>query len=394
MATLDVSIPETLASKIKRILGMGGRINMAFVDRETESGEPMMLSTQVTSVFNKTERTTLAAAAMLPVPDLDIPRGPHPTYDTYYATYEKTLHAKWHNVSEKQASAAADAAVSGPLGTLNVSAHSMELDVIDPRRVSAEFLKQYNAELIPEDEEVEIDCGAYDDLLFIDYRFNNRMNYASPTSTEAPQGLYMDTYVFNPKRGGGQTLETHAFPHYWVRRSPDCTGAVLLARKVEGSEDEYKFAMFSVPEGYSFKAGSDAMHSDSWLHGNYAVSLNIGEVDVVSMRTEKDDELLHIKQVPQTVPADLSLFAPPKFPGLLMKYGATSVSSVDDVSTCIESIAKEISPKHARDQFDKYCQWYRANRGHAEQLDALEGMVSDIFSDTPAALEDHRVVAA
>lgn len=200
---------------------------------------------------------------------------------------EVTIQAEWKNKDQEQAKSGCDASVFGGLGVLLVAPNDKALTIptMNALAVPTSFLKKYNAELIPVEKSIDLEPAldeSLETLYLIEYEFGKE---------------YVEQYALKMKGGGGLFVETHPFPQIFTPLSPDCSGGLILG--INKGHNEYSFAAFQIPFGYTMKINSMAIHGDSFFVGSYAIALTDTKLadSVLFRKNTPDRDIQQVKQV-------------------------------------------------------------------------------------------------
>ncbi len=267
---MDNYIPETEAANHAQKL----KATMVSRSNPEKPMTPLMIAKAAHAISKAESSVDMMAATGLTHPQL-------PSCYDIELTEPKEItlkNATWKNKNQELAKSGRDASVFGSLGVLIVSHDipSVDIPTMKATAVPKPFLERYGAELISLEQPVNIDKAldpSLEQLYLIEYHFNTE---------------YVPEYAMKIEGGGGLFVETHPFPQIFTPLSKECTGAVILGRSV--SENEYTFAAFEIPFGYTLKIAPNVIHGDSFFVGPYAIALNETPLaDSVLIRKDTSD---------------------------------------------------------------------------------------------------------
>lgn len=147
-----------------------------------------------------------------------------------------------------------DANILGGMGGLLIDNQNIEIPVII---ATHESLAYYNAHLV-----------AIGDTL----RFESEENL--PVTLVHVGKNYVSHYLTQNQYGGGEYIEYHDQPHFWMPRITQCSGHILLGKK---EQDNFHFTGFRIPFGYGVYMSPYTLHSDAYLVGDFIVVYTISE---------------------------------------------------------------------------------------------------------------------
>lgn len=79
---------------------------------------------------------------------------------------------------------------------------------------------------------------------------------------------YVNLYLSQAERGGGEYIEHHEEPHLWAPKSSNCGGHILLGKHAQG---KFYFTGFRIPFKHAVYLSPHTLHSDAYLVGDYLV---------------------------------------------------------------------------------------------------------------------------
>jgi hypothetical protein len=92
---------------------------------------------------------------------------------------------------------------------------------------------------------------------------------------------YINDFVVQPNGGGGVFVETHLFPHLHVPVDTSDSGYMIIGKR--HSSDEFEFTAFEIPYGFGLYTPGGTIHGDSYLLGDFAMSLGLATSDTVTI---------------------------------------------------------------------------------------------------------------
>ena len=101
---------------------------------------------------------------------------------------------------------------------------------------------------------------------------------------------FVDDYLMAPGYGGGEYIEYHNEPHFWMHTSPTCDdGHILLGREIDGI---YYLTGFRIPLECAIYASPGVIHADSFLLGELLVVYTVAsEYSTVILENKKDQPI-------------------------------------------------------------------------------------------------------
>ena len=145
-----------------------------------------------------------------------------------------------------------EANILGGMGSLIINHTKIEIPVV---AASNDNLSYYNACLVAIGETVQFESN--EDL---------------PITLVHVGKNYVAQYLTQIQHGGGEYIEYHDQPHFWMPCTTDCSGHILLGKK---ENDHFHFTGFSIPFGYAVYMSPYTLHSDAYLIGDFIVVYTI-----------------------------------------------------------------------------------------------------------------------
>ena len=102
---------------------------------------------------------------------------------------------------------------------------------------------------------------------------------------------YVDKYLMVKGLGDGAYIEYHEQPHFWMPLNSNCSGHILLGRKLNNL---YYFTAFTIPFGSAIYSSPYVLHADSFLTGRYLVVYSIAKDYSTVIMKNKFDKLIHL----------------------------------------------------------------------------------------------------
>lgn len=194
-----------------------------------------------------------------------------------------TLHAHWYTADEKPAKTDKDANVFGSSGTLELTGDNVKricIPVVNAKLLDQNVCKFFKVQLLKtQSDPVVLDTGHFETLYMVKYRFHTE---------------YVQQYVMEKKRGGGLFVETHDFPHVFTPLSSQCSGGLIIGKKVD--EHHYMLVGLKIPYGYTLKIDANVIHGDSFFKGPFGIALTEDlPADTVIMRNQ-ENEIVQVSQ--------------------------------------------------------------------------------------------------
>ena len=122
-----------------------------------------------------------------------------------------------------------------------------------PIEATKETVAYYNCKLIDKNETFFI--NSENDLALFDMEISSN---------------YIKDYIMDEMYGGGIYLEYHDFPHIYIPTDEMSAGYIMLAKKIQNNR--YDVSAFKIPSGKALYIGSNVIHNDCFLNGNYHVA--------------------------------------------------------------------------------------------------------------------------
>ncbi|OGV27183.1 MAG: hypothetical protein A3F18_07145 [Legionellales bacterium RIFCSPHIGHO2_12_FULL_37_14] len=167
-----------------------------------------------------------------------------------------------------------NANILGGMGTFYVHTIS-EIPVI---QATDQDLAFYRARLIKEGEELQFETR--NNLPLVDTYIGDE---------------YVAGYLANKAYGGGEYIEYHNEPHFWMPKTKDCHGHVLLGKEESGV---FYLTAFSIPFGTGLYLSPYTLHSDAYLIGQYMVVYTVADQYSTVIFKNPNEQLLKLKFSP------------------------------------------------------------------------------------------------
>ncbi|MGQ3891614.1 hypothetical protein [Legionella sp. CNM-4043-24] len=167
-----------------------------------------------------------------------------------------------------------DANILGGLGRLLIDNQTIEIPVVTATR---ENLAYYNASLL-----------AIGDTLCLESEEN------LPVTLVHVGKNYVSNYLTQQQYGGGEYIEYHDQPHFWMPRAPHCSGHILLGRQ---EKESFHFTGFRIPFGFAVYMSPYTLHSDAYLVGDFIVVYTISKKYSTVVVRDKNSALKPIQFV-------------------------------------------------------------------------------------------------
>jgi hypothetical protein len=102
---------------------------------------------------------------------------------------------------------------------------------------------------------------------------------------------YIDNYIMQEGFGGGEYIEFHNEPHFWMPTSSESKGFILLGRHIEGV---YYLTAFKIPFGFGVYASPLVIHADSFVIGEYLVVYTVASEYSTVILENKENQPIKI----------------------------------------------------------------------------------------------------
>ena len=112
---------------------------------------------------------------------------------------------------------------------------------------------------------------------------------------------YVKDYLSHETLGGGVQLEYHALPHFHMPQNQNASGALCLAKKLQGEEESvYLLTGLRIPYGSAIHTPGEVLHNDGFLIGNYSVIYSCTEHFSTVVLRQASGALQPIQMLPET----------------------------------------------------------------------------------------------
>lgn len=94
-----------------------------------------------------------------------------------------------------------------------------------------------------------------------------------PVTITSVGRTYVENYLMDPAKGGGNFVEVHDRPHFHLPLHDDAAGYLIIGKKIDAGNDVV--SGFRIPYGYGIAIAPWAIHSDANLIGRYLVIYSV-----------------------------------------------------------------------------------------------------------------------